>query len=43
MSTGAIITMVLGCTALWGGFIVSVILNFKWDGRNKAGYTDKSE
>ena len=26
MSTGAIITMVLGCTALWGGFIVSVIL-----------------
>ena len=29
MSTGAIITMVLGCTALWGGFIVSVIINFR--------------
>ncbi len=38
MSTAAIITMALGCTALWGGFIVSVILNFKWDGRNRDGY-----
>ena len=29
MSTGAIIFMIIGCTLLWGGFIVACIINFK--------------
>ncbi len=29
MSTSAIILMVIGCTGLWGGFIVSCAINFR--------------